>query len=199
MESSSIPFRSHAALLLAAALPHLTPALTHQAELALKTLELLETLKFYRDFPWSDEAFSGRSSHTPEKESGISGLIKRFIQDPEGLLQKLSGICTGKELELVRMLLNILRAKSFYDTYGDALQMFLSSAMPEDFMQTSTQEKTPNPENPQNPEEHPHTSGNASMPDAAVSALSSGNFSAMLSNEQKETLDFLKSLLENET
>lgn len=198
MESTSIPFRSHAALLLAAALPHLTPALTHQAELALKTLELLETLKFYRDVPWSDEAISG-SSHNLEKESGIFGLFKRFIQDPEGLLQKLSGICTGKELDLVRMLLNILRAKSFYDTYGDALQMFLSSAMPEDFMQTSTQEKTPDPENPQNPEEHPHTSANAFMPDAAVSALSGGNFASMLSSEQKETLDFLKSLLENET
>lgn len=183
MESSSIPFRSHTALLLAAALPHLQPAFRHQAELVLKFLELSETLKFYRKVSDKDDAIPGSTSSNSSKDSGISGFIQHFVQNPEALLNNLSGVCTGKELEIVRMLLNFLHAKSFYDTYGDTLQMFLSSAMPSDSGSAHPDEKV---------------SENFSMPDAS-SVLNNGTIASMLNNEQKETLEFLKNLLENET
>lgn len=182
MESSSIPFRSHTALLLAAALPHLQPAFRQQAELVLKFLELSETLKFYRKFSLKDEAICGNTSCDTAKDTGISGLIRHFVQDPEALLTKLSVVCTGKESEIVSMLLQFLHAKSFYDTYGDTLQMFLSSGMPSGFTETQTAEETPE---------------NVSMQDAA-SVLNSGNLAAMLNKEQKETLELLKNLLESE-
>ncbi len=217
MESSSIPFRSHTALLLAAALPYLQPSYRHSAELVLKFLELSETLKFYREFPWMDEAISGSTSHNLEKESGILGLIQRLIQDPEGLLTRLTGVCTGKELEIVSMLLNLLRAKSFYDTYGDTLQTFLSSAMPDDFSNSQPFKEAPPSENSQTAGathdfKHASNDGNAqvyektqdspaaknlSMSDAAA-VLNGSNVAAMLNNEQKETLEFLKNLLESE-
>ena len=182
MDSTSVIFRSHTALLLAAALPYLQPAYRHPAELALKFLEFSETMKLYREFsPHSDVS----KAPPPKEESGIFGLISRFVCDPEGLLKSLSTICTGKESEIIGMLLNLLQAKSFYETYGDVLQSFMSSATPD----------TPDAQ-PVSPDDSPDTSG-FTMPDMD-SILSGGDLTSMLSPEQNDTLNLLKSLLDAE-
>lgn len=185
MESTSISFRSHTALLLAAALPYLQPAYRHPVELAMKFLEFSETMKLYREFHMTG-ADSQRPLYknepSPAGTSGIFDLISRFIADPEGLLNNLSKVCTGKEQEIVGMLLNLIRAKSFYENYGDILSSFMSTTgftdatVPEP--QTSTEEEF-------------------SMPDMA-SVLAGGGLTSMLNEEQNDTLNLLKSLLDAE-
>lgn len=130
MDSTSIPFRSHTALLLAAALPYLQTAYRHPAELALKFLELSETMKFYREFHLQNtdpQSPLHKNTNSQSGEAGIFELISRFILDPEGLLNNLSTVCSGKEKEIVSMLLNLIRAKNFYENYGDMLSMFMST------------------------------------------------------------------------
>lgn len=123
--NSPIPFRSHTALLLSAALPFLQPAYRHSVELALKFLEFTETLKLFQEFHLSGKNpfHSSESTGSPSQEGGLFGLINTFITDPEGLLQSLSSVCTGDEREIIGMFLNMLRVKNFYESYGDLLQM----------------------------------------------------------------------------
>ena len=181
MDSTSIQFRSHTALLLAAALPFLQPVYRQPAELAMKFLELLETMKVYRNIRTTDSGSARPPQSFAPLTPGLSGimeLVYRYIQDPEGLLHNLSPVCTGKEKEIVNMLLNLMQAKSFYETYGDLLQGFMSAG-------TAT------------PPEPSGNTGDFSMPDIA-SMMSGGDLSSMLSDEQNETLNLLKNLLDAE-
>ena len=181
MDSTSIQFRSHTALLLAAALPFLQPAYRQPAELAMKFLEFSETMKVYRNIQTTDSG-SARPPHSSAPPtpglSGIMELVCRYIQDPEGLLHNLSPVCTGKEKNIVNMLLNLMQAKSMYETYGDLFQEFMSAG-------TTA------------PPEPSGDTGDFSMPDIA-SVMSGGDLSSMLSDEQNETLNLLKNLLDAE-
>lgn len=123
---TSLPFRNHTAHLLATALPFLQPEYRHPVELITKFLEFSETIKLYQEFHTkSGNPFSGLFQELSQhgKEGGLFGLINTFIMDLEGLLQCLSQVCTGDEREIIHMFLNIIRAKNFYETYGDLLHM----------------------------------------------------------------------------
>jgi len=175
MDSTSIQFRSHTALLLAAALPYLQPAYRQPAELALKFLELSETMKFYREFTSETMPIHGplhKDTSSVPGENGIFELISRFVIDPEGLLNNLSTVCTGKEKEITGLLLNLLRAKNFYENYGDILGSFMSA---DGFNNPFSSQQTPTPE-PQD----------------------TNDFASMLNKEQTDTLNLLKSLLDAE-
>lgn len=189
MDSSSIPFRSHTALLLSAALPFLQPAYRHPVELALKFLEFTETMKLYREFHLQDTEGSGslhQNADQSSTESGLFGLINHVVLDLEGLLNSLSNVCTGGEKEIIGMFLNLIRAKNFYENYGDIMKMLLTSAAPQD---TPESQETSNPANT--------PSGGFSMPDMA-SLFAGGDLTSMLNEEQSETLNLLKSLFEAE-
>lgn len=228
------PFRSHTAHLLAAALPFIQPSFRHPIELMTKFLEFSETLKLFQEFHLQgNNPLSSlfQEASQARRENGFFGLINTFITDLEGLLASLSQVCTGDEQEIISMFLNIIRAKNFYDTYGDLIKMSgLFSQNPESsgmsdlfkesgpgaifsqlfqgggnpFSGTSQEESSrPNipPENSQaavtnNSLEHP-------APSAASPAMPSGlpfpgDLTSMLNEEQKETLDLLKSLFASE-
>lgn len=179
---SPFPFRSHTALLLATALPFLQPAYRHPVELAGKLLELSETLRLYQEFhTGTGLSPSGllQEAVRSGKESGLPGMVNTIILDVEGLLCSLSKVCSGKEKEVVTLLLNMIRAKSFYETYGDILNSF-SSLTP--------QEETASPKD---------SSDNFSTSDFA-SLLSGGGLSSILNQEQTDTLNLLKNLLNAE-
>ena len=183
MDSTSVQFRSHTALLLAAALPYLQPSWHPMAELAMKLLELSETMKLYREAPKSP---LHSTADFPTGESGIFAIISRFVKDPEGLLKNLANVCTGKEREIVTLLLNLMQAKSFYDNYGDILNTFMSAdgfSNPFASQPSSTSEE--------------NISEDFSMPDMA-SVLAGGDLSSMLNKEQTDTLNLLKNLLDAE-
>lgn len=186
MDSTSIPFRSHTALLLAVALPHLQPAYRHPAELALKFLELSETMKLYREFhlPKADSPspLHKHSSTSPGLDR-IMDMVYRFVQDPEGLLHSLSAVCTGKEKDIVSTLLNLMQAKSFYENYGDILKTFMSSDMSSDFSDT--------------PPTDIHSTDSFPMPDL-TSLMADGDLTSLLSKDQTDTLNLLKNLLDEE-
>lgn len=192
-DSTSLPFRSHTALLLATALPFLQPAYRHPVELITKFLEFSETIKLYQEFHAKNgNPFSGlfqELSH-PGKEGGLFGLINTFIADIEGLLCGLSQVCTGGEREIINMFLNIIRAKNFYETYGDLLNMgsLFSDGAPDfsSFFQSGAEpsENAPPPTPP---------------PEASPSGFPfSGDLSSMLNSEQQETLNLLKNLFSTE-
>lgn len=184
----SLPFHSHTALLLAAALPFLQPSYQYPAELTMKFLELSETVKLYREF-----SFPRDIPPSPQRkdEPGIFSFISRFIQDPEGLLRSLSLVCADKEKEFVTLLLNLIQAKNFYDNYGDILSTLMSADGIGNLFttQASSMQESPTQE-PPGPED-------STMPDMA-SVLAEGNISSMLSPEQNDTLNLLKTLLDAE-
>ena len=193
MDSTSIQFRSHTALLLAAALPYLQPAYRHPVELALKFLEFSETMKLYREFhPPGDPPRKPlhKDTGSSDRLSGIMELVYRFVQDPEGLLHNLAPVCTGKEKEIVGMLLNLMQAKSFYENYGDLFSSLMSAEGAPDFFA-----KAPEPSPPPPADSTP--SDGFSMPDMA-SLLAGGDLTSSLSKEQNDTLNLLKSLLDEE-
>lgn len=170
--SFSIPFRSHTALLLSAALPYLQPSYRHPVELALKFLEFSETMKLYREFHPTEGSFFRSQNHpSPEdgKDSGFFGLLNTVVTDLEGLLNSLATVCTGGEREIIGMFLNMIRVKNFYETYGDLMNMQLFSS--------------PEP----SPEPSPDFCSEASSPFPS-------DLSSMLSDDQKETLNLLKNL-----
>lgn len=167
-----LPFRNHTSLLLATALPFLQPAYRHPIELIIKFLELSDTMKAYRDcHAESSNPFSDlfREFMHPQKENGLLGVINTIITDIEGLLCSLSRVCTGSEQEVVNLFLNIIRAKNFYDTYGDLFQMSSMFSGPE-----------------------------AEPASSSSDTLFSGDLSSLLNNEQQETLNLLKNLFSNE-
>lgn len=170
MDSTPVQFRSHTALLLAAALPYLQPAYRQPVELAMKFMEFSETIQFCRQnhLPKA-EALHALHNTIPNDSvfSGIMELIYRFVQDPEGLLTNLSPICTDKEKNIVGLLLNLLQAKSFYENYGDMFRSFMASGF----------------------------STEASFKESAPTESS---LASMMNEEQLDTLNLLKSLLDVE-
>lgn len=167
-----IPLRNHTSLLLATALPFLQPPFRHPAELIIKFLELSDTMKAYRDgHGETNNPFSElfRELMHPQKEGGVLGIINTLVTDAEGLLSSLSKVCTGSEQEIVNLFLNIIRAKNFYDTYGDLFQMSSMFSGPETEPAPSASE-TP----------------------------SFGDLSSLLNNDQMETLNLLKNLFSAE-
>lgn len=170
MDSTPVHFRSHTALLLAAALPYLQPAYRQPVELAMKFLEFSETIQFCRhnQLP-KTEAIHILHNAMPSDSmfSGIMELIYRFVQDPEGLLTNLSPICTEKEKNIVGLLLNLFQAKNLYENYGDIFSTFMSSGV------------TP------------------TAPSAGFEQ-SSDSLATMMNEEQLDTLNLLKRLLDEE-
>lgn len=167
MDSTSVQFHSHTALLLAAALPYLQPAYRQPVELAMKFMEFSETIQFCQQnhLPKADALHALHNAMpTDSVFSGIMELIYRFVQDPEGLLTSLSPICTDKEKNIVGLLLNLLQAKNFYENYGDILSTFMSAGFPKE-------EPSPEPRAPE------------------------GSPASMMNEEQLDTLNLLKSLL----
>ena len=202
IDSSPIPFRNHTALLLSAALPYLQPTYRHPVELAMKFLEFTETLKLYQEFHLKKGhffSFPSEDTPPPNKEAGLFGLINTFILDIEGLLNKLSSVCTGDEKEMIDMFLNIVRVKNFYETYSDLLKM------PMMFSQDANRSPMKNAPSETNKEE---TDTNFSEEDCPQEQnlnplpnipFFSTDLTSMLNNEQKETLDLLKSLFSEES
>ncbi len=216
-----LPFRSHTAHLLAAALPFIQPSFRHPIELIIKFLEFSETLKLFQEFHvQGGNSFSSlfQDALQARQENGFFGLINTFITDLEGLLGSLTQVCTGDEREIIGMFLNIVRAKNFYDTYGDLIKMSgLFSQNPESsgtsvpfgeggpfamFSQFFQNGETPvsctGPvqENPVQ-EDIPAPSA-SSTPPMPGDLPFSGDLTSMLNDEQKETLDLLKSLFASE-
>ena len=188
MDSTMISFRSHTALLLAAALPYLQPAYRQPAELALKFMELSETWKLYQEIP-KPGIHTPKPQGSPKKEglSGILDFVGQYIQDPEGLLHSLIPFCVGKEKDIIVLLLNLMQAKNFYENYGDLLQTFLSSDMGQPHEAPSSPA----------PDADDSFADGFSMPDLA-SMMSGGDLSSMMSQEQTDTLNLLKHLLDAE-
>ena len=135
MDSTPVQFRSHTALLLAAALPYLQPEYRQPVEVAVKFMEFSETIQFCRQnhLPKADALHALHNTMPSDSMfSGIMELIHRFIQDPEGLLNSLSPICNEKEKNIVGLLLNLLQAKNFYENYGDIFHSFMSAGSPKE-------------------------------------------------------------------
>lgn len=205
-----LPFRSHTALLLATALPFLQPSCRHPVELITKFLEFSETIKLYQEFHGKNgNPFSGifREATNHNREEGLFGLINTFVVDIEGLLQSLSCVCTGGEKEIISMFLNLIRAKNFYETYGDLLNMsglFSSEESGSPFSlgnlanlfggtSFSSGEQPGNPQNAKPyAQETPQEATSCTTP-ASGSPIPEG-LTSMLSDDQKETLNLLKSL-----
>lgn len=195
--SSSLPFRSHTAHLLATALPFLQPAYRHPVELITKFLEFSETIKLYQEFhskggaPFA-ELFQGTTKSG--RENGLFGLVNTFIVDVEGLLQSLSCVCTGGEKEIIGMFLSLIRAKNFYETYGDLLKM--GNLFPSGDDGTSFYSGENQASDTSFPTQHdaecPFPPDNEST--APSGFPFPGDLTSMLSDDQKETLDLLKSL-----
>lgn len=199
--SSSIPFRNHTALLLSTALPYLQPAYRQPVELAMKFLEFTETFQMTKGNLFSS---TPTSTKTENKETGLFGLINTFILDIEGLLNSLSSVCSGDEKEIIGMFLNFVRIKNFYETYSDLMKMPMmfapdlnqtpmsestSNESQEPTFQTSEEENNSDKENFSN---HPVET----FPDIPFFP---SNLTSMLNDEQKETLDLLKTLFSEET
>lgn len=227
MSEPPILFRSHTALLLSTALPFLQPALRHPVELAMKFLEFSETLKLYQEFHL--KAGISPEDSLPKPEPGIFGFLNTFILDVEGLLQSLSNVCTGDEKEIIGLFLNLIRAKRFYETYGDLLNglmqggglegMFgggggdllssLSLLNPDLFSAQSAGNNTDqNTAQPMSEEAAGYAAENTSdKPEAGTAESNDSSFSSsyidsltsLLNDEQKETLELLKTLFTSDT
>lgn len=227
MSEPPILFRSHTALLLSTALPFLQPSFRHPVELAMKFLEFSETLKLYQEFHLKT-GISPEDS-LPKPEPGIFGFLNTFILDVEGLLQGLSQVCTGDEKEIIGLFLNLIRAKRFYETYGDLLNGLMQgggldgmfggggsdllsslSLLNPDLFSAQPAENNANRNADQTmPEENAeHTANNTSdKTEAETSENSNSSFSSsyidsltsLLNDEQKETLDLLKTLFTSDT
>ncbi len=192
----SFPFRNHTALLLCAALPYLQPSCRYLVELACKFLELSETLRAFQDASANGTSPFSILHGKQEKDSGFFGLINLFVLDLEGLLKSLSCLCNGSEKETVGMFLNLIRARQFYDTYGELLNSGLLSGLDVGslfsgnlfFSDNSANVASSSPEGTFKP---PH-----GIPPEAP------NFSglmSMLNDEQKETLSLLKDLFSEDS
>lgn len=202
LSTAPIPFRNHTALLLGVALPYLQPAYRHPIELALKFLEFTETLRLYREFhtgvgayafssaPYSSGIPKGSVQNIPD-DSGLFGVLNNYITDPEALLLSLSAVCVGDEKELIGMFLNLIRAKNFYDTYGELLksQVVDSDGLAGLFSGLGGFGGLGGSGTVSNSPPSAQQSSAAPAPAPVVRDLS-----GMLNEEQKETLDLLKSL-----
>ena len=223
MNEPPVPFRSHTALLLSTALPFLQPAYRHPVELAMKFLEFSETLRLYQEFHLNYRAIPPEPP--PRPESGFFGFLNTFILDLEGLLQSLSKVCIGDEKEIIGMFLNLIRAKKFYETYGDLLNSLmqgggldnlfggaggdllssLSLLNPDlfsalhgsgDKADRSEQTAPADVKHKQDTDKtaESNENGNSSSPSSYIDSLTS-----LLNDEQKETLELLKTLFSSDT
>lgn len=180
-QSSPLVFRSHTALLLSTALPFLQPSCRHPVELVLKFLEFSETLNLYRE-----ARLAGQNPLvTPSREPGLFGMINTFVLDLEGLLNGLGKVCTGSEKELIQMFLGLIRAKNFYETYGDLMKSMMPSEGDSPFpfsfpFGPASTDSAAAPTHPQADSPFP------------------SDLSSMLNKEQQETLDLLKSLFSDD-
>lgn len=219
-DSLPLPFRSHTAHLLATALPFIQPSCRHTVELMTKFLEFSETLKLFQEFHLQNGSFFSSTFHDAAqagRENGIFGMINYFITDLEGLLGCLTQVCTGNEREIVSMFLNIIRAKNFYDTYGDLLKMGglfsqnpdssgsfgkdgLSSLFSQFFQGETGSGSAAGPDifsgNPAPREEQ--TAAGTDTESSSTAFSTAGSLTSLLNDEQKETLDLLKSLFNTE-
>lgn len=189
--TSPIPFRNHTALLLSTALPYLQPAYRAPVELAMKFLEFTETLHTINMFSLFSKDIS-----KDNKESGLFGLINTFILDIEGLLNSLSTVCTGDEKEIIGMFLNIIRIKNFYETYNDLIKVPMMFSP--DLNHTPTSEPTSN----EFQEPTLQTSEEQNSPNEEIFSnipFFPSDLTSMLNDEQKETLNLLKTLFSEET
>lgn len=117
---SSPSFHNHTALLLITALPFLQPAYRKPIEIFAKILELSETLNHQGEHSNYDIRF--RKEET--QANGLFGLLNSFVLDLDGLLSSLYKVGTGKEKEIIGMILNIMQAKKLYEDYGDVFSSF---------------------------------------------------------------------------
>lgn len=134
------------------------------------------------------------------------GLIDTFVLDLEGLLNGLSRVCTGDEREIIGVFLNLIRAKKFYENYKDLLSPELLSTFfgGNDVMEAFSG-KTMSAEPP--PSDTAGTAGSdsstaADSPPSSEADPSSGylkSLTSLLNDEQKETLDLLKTLFHSDT
>ena len=186
VKSSSIPFHNHTALLLSTALPYLQPTYRPPVELAMKFLEFTETLHITKGSLFS----SFQDIQKTNKDSGLFGLINTFILDIEGLLNSLSSVCTGDEKEIISMFLNLVRIKNFYETYSDLAKMPMMFSS--DFNSTSISEPTSN----ESKEATIQTNEEITIPN--IPFLPS-DLTSMLNEDQKETLNLLKTLFSEES
>lgn len=218
MSEPPVLFRSHTALLLSTALPFLQPAFRHPVELAMKFLEFSETLKLYQEFHLKTGISPTES--LPKPEPGILGLLNTFILDIEGLLQSLSQVCTGDEKEIIGMFLNLIRAKRFYETYGDLLNglmqgggldgMFgggggsdllssLSLLNPDLFSAQAAGNDNIKPDEPASSAKPTNEASNQPANDSSFSSSYIDSLTSLLNDEQKETLELLKTLFTSDT
>lgn len=209
INSSPIPFRNHTALLLSASLPYLQPNYRHLVELAMKFLEFTETLKLYQEFHIKNGNlfFSSQDTPQPNKEAGLFGLINTFVLDIEGLLNKLSSVCTGDEKEMIDMFLNIIRVKNFYETYSDLIKMpmmFSPESKHSSSKESSSEKDDKDIEEPittffedtPSKEENSQEQNFAPLPNVPFFP---SDLTSMLNEEQKETLDLLKTLFSQDS
>lgn len=222
-DSFPLPFRSHTAHLLATALPFIQPPYRHPIELMTKFLEFSETLKLFQEFHLQGESFFSsavRDAAQAGHENGLFGMINLFITDLEGLLGCLTQVCTGDEREIISMFLNIIRAKNFYDTYGDLIKMSglfsqnpdtsgtpdffnqggLSSLFSQFFQGNSNPFASNGPAGFSNAPVSPdsQTCTGTTEENNTAGFPSASTLTSMLNDEQKETLDLLKSLFASE-
>lgn len=191
--SSSIPFRNHTALLLSTALPYLQPSYRQPVELAMKFLEFTETFHMTKGNLFSPTPTDTKKEN---KETGLFGLINTFILDIEGLLNSLSSVCTGDEKEIIGMFLNIIRIKNFYETYNDLIKVPMMFSP--DLNHTPTSEPTSN----EFQEPTLQTSEEQNSPNEEIFSnipFFPSDLTSMLNDEQKETLNLLKTLFSEET
>ena len=197
--TAPIPFRNHTALLLCAALPYLTPSFRHSVELALKFLEFTETLRLFREFHSCGRPVFSANKDSNTDNSGFFHMLGTYITDLEGLLTSLSAVSTGDEKELIGMFLNLIRARNFYETYGDLLksQFTDTNGLANLF---SGLDGFGSFEGMFSSKTEPSGSDIRSTPDEAPNAPAfPANLSSMLNQEQKETLELLKSLVSDES
>ena len=190
--TSPIPFRNHTALLLSTALPYLQPNYRQPVELAMKFLEFTETLHMTKGNLFSPTPTDTKKEN---KETGLFGLINTFILDIEGLLNSLSSVCTGDEKEIIGMFLNIIRIKNFYETYSDLMKVPMMFSP--DLNQTPMSESPSNESKDLPLQTEEETSSNEEIfPNIPFFP---SDLTSMLNDEQKETLDLLKTLFSEES
>ena len=162
--TTSLTFRSHTALLLATALPFLQPAYRHPVELITKFLEFSETIKLFQEFHLQGGNSLTGMFHEATK-IGKEGGIFGLINT---FILDLEGLLHGLTGVCYGDLLNM--GSLFGGDAPDLSKVFHSGQPPE--QEPSDAQKTSSAEN----------------------SPFSGDLSSMLNEEQKETLDLLKSL-----
>lgn len=185
---SEYPFRCETALLLYSVLPYITPCYRHLLELIMKFLDFYETYKLYRLIQAEIKEFN-------ENEAAPASLIERYVTDVEGLISALAKH-SGKNLrEITDMIKTLSNAKKLYDLYGVCSDLCEPSCSTQCEKDTQTDHDAPDDcdcpsEDSPQPDSEPCTTTRQHAPN--ITSL----LGDMLNDEQKETLNLLKTLLE---